>query len=297
MLGRGILLLLATLTSWSTAAILRDLEDFEASLLLQVKTRLASLISNLGNAGSEEASECSFDHSGLDGLLKKHVKEPTVVNGIRSSLFDYKAVLASDADAAALSMYVDSLVDFDPSCLTSNGKLAFWANVYNAVIIHLVVSDSRAAGGVLPISIKDLAGNASVVWDRKACILNGKSMTLEEVLNEASRLKDPRVHAAVNCASLSCPDLRASAYSAENIQEELDAQVRAWLTNPSKGVRSVHDQLKVSPIFDWHEKDFPSLPSFLAKFLDKPVKSIEVSGRLSYNWNLNSFQESSASMR
>jgi hypothetical protein len=273
-LSRIIAFLLATLSLCSATAFLS-------------KTRLASLINTLGEKFPAKQKECSFDHSGFDALLKKHVKKPTMVNGILSTLFDYKAVLDSAGDATVLHNYIQSLVAFDPTCLQSNDKLAFWINAYNAVIINLVLSGARDASGVLPKSIKDLAGNASAVWDRQACIVNVTAMTLEDVLIAASRLKDPRIHAAVNCASLSCPDLRAGAYSAENIQLELDMQVKDWLANPTKGVQATNNKLKVSPIFDWHAKDFPSLSSFLAAFLEKPLDSMEVSGYLSYEWSLN----------
>lgn len=245
-------------------------------------------LGSVAAVGSQEEA-CKFDHAPLDTLLKKHVTQPTLVDGIMSTLFDYEAVLKSSADFGVLDKYVQSLATFDPSCLTSNGKLAFWANTYNAVILHLVLSDARAAGSVLPASIHDLGRDGSDVWDRQAGVVNGKSMTLEHVLDEASKLGDPRIHAAVNCASLSCPDLKAGAYSASTLQQDLEAQFRAWVRNPSKGVRVSGSDAKVSSIFDWHRGDFPgSLESVLAKALDVAEGSIKVSGFLPYVWKLNS---------
>ena len=46
---------------------------------------------------------------------------------------------------------------------------------------------------------------------------------------------DPRIHAAVVCASVSCPDLAREAFTAENVEEMLDARARAWLAHPAKG--------------------------------------------------------------
>lgn len=233
---------------------------------------------------------CTFDHSGLDDVLQKFVKPPTTRDGIRSSLFDYKALYASSDSLSKLDDYVKSLASFQPSCLSSDGKLAFWANTYNALIIHFVMSDVRKNGGALPKSIKDLAGDASVVWSREAGSVGGKALSLEEVLAAGRNLGDARIHAAVNCASLSCPDLRAGAYSEEKVQEQFDAQVKKWLENPTKGVKADGNNLQISPIFDWHADDFPDVPSFVAGPLGLSSSSVKVDGFLDYNWELNSVQ-------
>jgi len=250
--------------------------------------------SSLRAVGSANATgileeQCTFDHAPFDALLKKYVTQPTLVDGILSTLFDFEVLLKSDDDCATLGRYIKSMAAFNPGCLTLNGRLAFWANAYNAAILHLTLSDSRARGGKLPSSIKDLGRDGNTVWEREAGVVNGKSMTLEEVLDEARRLGDPRIHAAVNCASLSCPDLKAGAYWESTVQQDFDTQFTAWVRNPSKGVRDFGSGLKVSKIFDWHKEDFPQdLASILAKPLGKAVASIKVSGFLPYVWKLNS---------
>jgi len=236
---------------------------------------------------SDRVAKCSFDHSELDHVLKKFVKTAQSVEGIQSSLFDYAAVLSSNDDLAALQHYVASLRSFKPSCLTSEGKRAFWANAYNALIINLVLSEAHKSGGHLTQSIRDLQGNASSVWAREAGIIHNKAMSLEDVLTAGRSLKDPRFHAAVNCASLSCPDLRASAYTESGVHSEFDEQVEKWLSNPSKGVANKHGKMLVSHIFGWHAEDFSSLSSFLAEHLSAQSASVKVAGYLPYNWNLN----------
>lgn len=248
---------------------------------------IASTASALRTGGeASSAPECTFNHSRLDSVLRKFVKDPVSVSGIKSTLFDYEALLASDNDVSKLEKYVKSLASFQPSCLPPNGKLAFWANVYNAFIVHLVASDARHHGGKLAKSIRDLKGDADDVWGRKAGVVNGKAMTLEEVLTAARDLGDPRIHAAVNCGSLSCPDLSSNAYSAEDVQVQLDKQVKQWVANPTKGAKKDGDGLLVSHIFDWHAEDFPSVSSFLAGPLGL-AKDVAVKGYLPYNWDLN----------
>lgn len=230
-----------------------------------------------------ERRGCSFDHSGLDEVLQEFVKPPQVVGGIKSTLFDYKALHGSADSLRKLDKYVKSMASFDPSCLSSDGKLAFWANAYNGLIIHLVIRDVDKNDGQLPESIKNLAGNASSVWSRHAGIVGGQAMTLENVLSEARKLGDPRIHGAVNCASLSCPDLRQGAYSEEQVQAEFDEQNKKWLNNPTKGARGHGNKLRVSPIFQWHAEDFHDASSFVGRYLG----AVHIKGYLPYNWNLN----------
>lgn len=256
----------------------RDLEGEERPSLLQIATSVPT---------SAAHGECTFDHSGLDDVLRKFVKGPSEVDGISSTLFDYKALHDSSDYLSKLDEYVKSLVDFKPSCLSLDGKLAFWANAYNALIINLVMSNVQKNAGELPKSIRDLAGDASTVWSRKAGRVGGQSVTLEEVLSEGRKLGDPRIHAAVNCASLSCPDLRAGAYDAAQVHSEFDAQVQKWLHNAGKGAKVNGDTLQVSPIFEWHAEDFPDVSSFVAGPLGLPSSSVKVKGYLPYNWALN----------
>lgn len=227
-------------------------------------------------------------------MLGKFVKPARVVDGIQSTLFDYQALLASKTSLTRLGDYVASLASFKPSCLSMDGKLAFWANAYNALIIHLVVSDALHNDGQLPKSIQDLKGNATAVWSRRAGIVAGKAMTLEEVLTEARNLGDPRIHAAVNCASLSCPDLRSSVYIADDVQAQLDTQVKKWLHNPTKGAMMKDNGLLVSKIFEWHAEDFPSLSFFIAEQLGISASSTDINGYLPYNWDLNAVGRSTS---
>lgn len=210
-----------------------------------------------------------------------------MMDDVRSTVFDYSGLFASSGSLAKLRKYVSSLSSFKPSCLSHNGKLAFWANTYNALIINVVLHAMESSAGQLPRSIKDLNGNATSVWKRLAGTVNGKTMSLEDVLTEARSLKDPRMHAAVNCGSLSCPDLRAGAYSSGEVQAQFDSQVKKWLGNPTKGSKMVAGKLLLSPIFDWHKEDFQPVSSFLAGPLGVESSSIKVSGYLPYNWNLN----------
>jgi len=284
----GILLVVTSIASTVIADPSAPVSLLQSSshAVLATRKSLASTLAASQLASANSSNRCTFDHSGLDKVLQKFVKKPQLVEDVRSSLFDYEGLLASDDYLGTLHKYVESLASFKPSCLSANGKLAFWANTYNAAIIHLVVREARHSGGRLPKSVKDLNGNEESVWARQAAVVDGKAMTLEGVLAEARSLGDPRIHAAVNCASLSCPDLRSSVYTANDIQGQLDTQVKKWLTNPTKGAKVEGNKVQLSPIFQWHAEDFPSLSSFVAGPLGLP-SSVQVAGYLEYDWNLN----------
>lgn len=242
-------------------------------------------------ASGNKKKVCGLDHSGFDSILRKFVTKSQKKNGIQSTLFDYKALLGNDDSLSKFRDYIDSLSTAEASCSSS---LAFWANTYNALIINVVLSAAEGSGGKLPKSIKDLKGNEDSVWSRRAGKVAGKVMTLEDVLTEARKLGDPRIHAAVNCGSLSCPDLRARAYSDDDIDAQLDKQVQKWLKNPTKGSKEVKGGVMVSPIFEWHAEDFTSVSSFVCKSL--ALSSCPaVSGYLTYHWELNAGTKSTAS--
>jgi hypothetical protein len=213
------------------------------------------------------------------------VKAPKKTDGVRSSTFDYEGILSSTEFLGKLNDYVKSLESFKPSCLSSDGQLAFWSNAYNALILHFVLQHAKT-DGQLPASIKNVDCGEPMVWNCAAGKVDGKELTLEQVEDEARKLGDPRIHAVVNCASLSCPDLRASAYTEKDIQADLDTQAKKWLENPTKGSKSTDDGYLVSPIFQWHSADFADVASFVEKHLELDKGSVSIKGYLEYNWDL-----------
>ena len=134
-------------------------------------------------------------------------------------------------------------------------KLAFWSNAYNILAIDTVL---RA----WPVeSIRDVGSFFNPVWKHEAGRAAGRTVTLHEVEHEILRpLGDARIHAAIVCASTSCPSLRRTPFHPETIETELDEQMRSFLTSETKGLRidRARRSLTVSRIFDWFEEDFES---------------------------------------
>lgn len=178
---------------------------------------------------------------------------------------------------------------------------AFWVNAYNALTIFQVLERGRPAsvmdvGGILP-----MAGSGFFV--ETAFDVGGVNLSLSEIEHEKLRMVelDFRDHAAINCASASCPPLRAGLYDADLLDEQLDEQMALWVADDARGVRVEADQAVFSPIFDWYARDFEfpghgdSLCALTARFAEGDKKSaLERLDREGcphrfavYDWSLN----------
>lgn len=224
-----------------------------------------------------------FDWSGWDRILKRHVK-PTTIAGVSLSGFDYKKLQKSRAKFDKL---VSVLSKFDPSGLKGKAKLAFWINVYNVGAVKMVLNHSKIK------SLNDIGPKQGAVWKMNALTVGGKSYSLDAVENEILRkLNEPRIHFAIVCASVSCPDIRREAYRANKLDKQLDEQTRTFLSNPKKGMRLDSDgrRLLLTKLFEWFAVDFGDVKNFIAGYLPKDTpadwRKFEV-GYLGYNWDLN----------
>ena len=135
-------------------------------------------------------------------------------------------------------------------------RLATWINAYNALVLFAVLAEGR------PASVKDVRGTLPVggsgFFVQRTFALDGTRYSLWNLEHGQIRgnFPDYRVHAALNCASASCPALRASLYEAATLDEQLEEQMRAWVNDPERGVRVVDGQPLFSPIFSWYSSDF-----------------------------------------
>ena len=234
-------------------------------------------------------SAAAFDFSGWNDLLKKHVLVKTEY-GVRFSAVNYPAM---KRDSKYAKLIVD-LKKFSPESLkTRNEKLAFWINLYNIFAVKMVQDHYPLK------SIKDVGSFLNPVWDKTVGVAGGKKITLSEIEHEILRkMGEPRIHMAIVCASISCPDLRKEAYTAENLNAQLEDQIKRFLENRGKGLRIERAEGKIwlSSIFKWFKEDFDSSGGALA-FVMKYVserdgtylkeKNFKVS-YLYYDWRLNS---------
>jgi hypothetical protein len=230
-----------------------------------------------------------FDHTHrlLDEVLKESVRGDRV---------DYRGV-----DRAKLSKYLEQLGGVTPEALgswTRKQRFAFWINAYNAHVIDLVLEHYPVE------SIEDVGSLLSPVWKKEFIRMNvlhpdgdEDRLSLDDVEHKIlrPRFEDARVHAAINCASISCPPLRAEAFVAERLDEQLDAQMRAFVVDESRNrYDKANGVLYLSKIFDWFEEDFArdagSVKQYLFRYAPKPlhpfIQGAEI-GYLDYDWSLN----------
>ena len=128
-------------------------------------------------------------------------------------------------------------------------KMAFWINAYNALTIDLIADEWPVS------SIRDLDGGK--VWDSRSFTVAGRAVTLNDIEHRILRpMGDPRIHAAVNCASVGCPPLPAGAFTAANLDAELTAASRRWVASNGASIDQAGGVVRLSRIFDWYGDDF-----------------------------------------
>jgi hypothetical protein len=226
-------------------------------------------------------------------LLERHT---LAVDDIASTRVDYAALRTSEG----WESLIRTLNDTDPGRLRSRDeKLAFWINAYNILAIDLVRRH-------YPIdSIRSVGTFLSPVWKKKAGEIGGRAYTLHQIEHEILRpMGEPRIHAAIVCASLSCPPLRREPYRAAELDTQLDDNVRRWLADPRKGARIDRSAqtLSLSAILDWFAEDFGGdvLP-FVRRYL-APADAAWIAAQgdslrvqyLDYDWSLNDTAAESA---
>lgn len=231
------------------------------------------------------------EFSNWDVLLKKYVASKTI-EGIPLNAVNYQA-LGKDP------LYKTVIAELEKASVstltTQEEKLAFWINAYNVMAVKMVLDHYPVK------SIKDAGGFLSAVWKLNVGMVGGKERTLNEIEHDILRkMGEPRIHVAIVCASLSCPDLRPEAYTPERLHEQLDEQMMAFLANPQKGLQvdEFKQRLYLSSIFKWFAEDFEAkggVRQFSAKYVPEPLSAYLKNNTirlsyLDYNWNLNEYK-------
>ncbi|WP_241970236.1 DUF547 domain-containing protein [Pseudidiomarina aquimaris] len=245
---------------------------------------------------AESQGAVSFDHShaAYTDLLQKHV---WVYNEGRRSVVDYAAL---QADEPALNAYLQDLADVSVDQYRSwseDQQLAFLINAYNAFTLELIVDHYESFVSGERESIRDLGGLFYSAWEREVVELLGKMRTLDWVEHKTIRVyfDEPRIHAALVCAAMSCPKLRAEAYTASALDTQLDDQMRTFLSD--RALNGIDAQgLYLSRIFDWYEEDFGDLRVYMRQYAsvlaDDKAEREALAGDIrirytDYDWRLN----------
>lgn len=257
-----------------------------------------------GDLGIDLAKAGTFDHSLFSSLLAEYVTQ----TGDQSTL-DYDAIKDSAIASAALTSYRASLASADASSLMGQTqRLAFWLNAYNASVIAGVLADYKGdpefrvidsglffnsrvyqvAG--LTVSLDEIEhGIIRGVWDHPSVAGSPSDARLRELHEElwGDEVVNARIHVALNCGALSCPNLLTKSWNPGTLPQDLQAALEAFLANPGKGAGGKG----VSMLFTWFEIDFKneagSVKSFIEKNRKGGLSGVDLDKDLNYDWTLN----------
>lgn len=202
----------------------------------------------------------------------------------------YGAVTAEDR--AALEAWVDAEAQRSPRGLARDAQFAYWANLYNALTVVRVIR------GYPVTSILDLKRWpwSFGPWDEDLITVQGVALSLNAIEHRILRplFNEPRVHFALNCASLGCPNLLPQPFTGENLEAALQGALQAYLAHP-RGIAFEDEVLMLSSLFDWYRDDFPpgqdALLAYLAaaapEALGPSLRAFDGPIAFRYDWALN----------
>lgn len=264
---------------------------------------VAASMATMGAEGASQQSPTLEEaHAAYEAVLARYDKGGRV---------NYAAL---SADSSRLDLFLDWAARLSPEAVASwpeTDQIAFWINAYNAITLKVIVTHYPIKARFMASwtypknSIRQIPG----VWDRLTFQVAGEAVTLDHIENDIlrKRFHEPRIHFALVCASVGCPELRSEPYRGSTLNAQLDDQVSRFVGDPSKfRIDPGSGRVYLSPIFKWFSSDFevsaPSVGegarlknpglSFLRRYLDAPTRAFLERGAysvtyLDYDWSLN----------
>lgn len=235
---------------------------------------------------SNENNMAVIDHSAWQSILDNFVaKHPSGVNRV-----NYAELKKSPA---VLDGYINSLLAIDPRTYNQAEQFAYWVNLYNAATVQLV-RDNYPVKSITKIKSGVFSFGP---WDKKWLTVAGSILSLNDIEHGILRpiWNDNRIHYAVNCASIGCPNLSKTAFIANNTEQLLEQAARDYINHP-RGVSIKDGKLHVSSIYYWYLVDFgdssDSLVQHLQKYANPELKQQLLALNNSsfthdYDWGLN----------
>ncbi|RCK41396.1 DUF547 domain-containing protein [Thalassospira xiamenensis] len=246
----------------------------------------------------DDSNDAIIDHSVWQMILDHHLV--VVSSGVTA--FDYAG--AKSSSLTQLLDYLDAMQAVKIDAYNRDQQMAFWINLYNAQTVA-VVMDHYPVDSIRDIDISpglfSLGLFSSGPWDKKLLTVEGRSLSLNDIEHRILRpiWQDARIHYALNCASIGCPALAATAYDGTRIEEQLDKAALAFIQD-ERAVRLAEDgsEIELSSIFDWYRSDFGKSDAAFSDHLAR-YAGLELATWLSvhgedlpisfyhYDWSLN----------
>lgn len=244
----------------------------------------------------DPASAATIDHGLWADLLQSYLR--TGSDGVNR--FAYRQAAADDDQR--LERYIDDLAATPISSYSRPEQMAYWINLYNALTVRVVLDH-------YPVdSIRDIDISPGLFsdgpWGKKLVMIEQEMVSLDDIEHQILRpiWKDPRVHYAVNCASIGCPNLQPAPFTADGLDRELDAAAIQFV-NHRRAVDLRGGGLQVSSIYDWFQEDFGGSDRGVIAHLKayaEPGLAMELEGESriddhEYDWRLNDVSTSTGS--
>ena len=237
----------------------------------------------------DPASTQTVDHAPWGKFLKTYVKP----GGDGANRVAYGTV--NEADKKSLHDYLASLRKVNVASLSRNEQLAYWINLYNALTVRVVVH-FYPVDSIQDINLTGGLFGGGGPWDKDLIRIDGEMISLNDIEHRILRpiWRDPRLHYAVNCASVGCPNLAATPYTAETVNAMLNQAASDYVNSP-RGVRHTSDGLVLSKIYAWFSEDFGSSETMVLDHIarhassDTEVKIMRSTNiaAYEYDWSLN----------
>lgn len=200
----------------------------------------------------------------------------------------------SPEDHKALKGYIDHLETTKVSTLSRPEQMAFWINLYNAATIDVIL-DHYPVETIRDIDISGIFSNGP--WGKEFMVVEGRSIALNTIEHEILRpdFKDPRIHYAVNCASIGCPNLQDVPFAAETLEDQLNQGAVSYVNHPRGVTVTEENKLVVSSIYHWFSEDFGDsdenviahIKQYAAPDLKAKLEGISKISDHEYDWSLN----------
>lgn len=238
-------------------------------------------------------SNLKVDHKPWDLFLEANVVKGE--DGINRVIYGE----VTDENKIILDSYLTQLSLTPVSKLNRMEQFAFWINLYNALTVKVILEHYPVE------SIRDIDTSPGFFsngpWRKKLIKIEDVKISLNDIEHRILRpiWKDPRIHYAVNCASIGCPNLQKLAFTAENVDRLLTTAAKEYINHP-RGIKITDGKLLVSSIYIWFSSDFGSnyieILSHLKQYASPDLKvQLEQFNKISshgYDWVLNKINDS-----
>lgn len=244
---------------------------------------------------SSETQSVDLDHGVWTSFLETYLEQGNVEGADGVNRVRYSAVTPDWR--GRLDGYIAALETVDTRALTRSQQLAYWINLYNAATVRLILEQYPTS------SIRKVKVSGKGPWDHPIVTVQDTALSLGDIEHHIVRavFPDPRIHYALNCASIGCPNLAAKAYEAESLESMLDEAASAYI-NHSRGVTLRKGKADVSKIYGWYREDFGAGDADILAHLKRYARGafktnldqVQKIGRYGYDWALNDAQVASA---